>query len=51
MNHELYGYGLWGLVIINSPIFLIFAFSFYHPHTKREWRSFAAPHSKIASIE
>ena len=42
MNHEMYGYGLWGLVIINSAIFLIFAFSFYHPRTKRDWRSFGA---------
>lgn len=42
MNHELYGYGLWSLVIINSAIFLIFAFSFYHPRTKRDWRSFGA---------
>ena len=40
MNHEMYGYGLWGLVIINSALFLIFAFSFYHPKTKRDWRSF-----------
>ena len=40
MNHETYGYGLWGMVIFNSAIFLIFAFSFYHPRTKRDWRSF-----------
>ena len=40
MNHETYGYGLWGLVILNSAIFLIFAFSFYRPHTNRDWRSF-----------
>ena len=40
MNHETYGYGLWGMVIFNSAIFLIFAFSFYHPRTERDWRSF-----------
>lgn len=40
MSHETYGYGLWGMVILNSAIFLIFAFSFYHPRTKRDWRSF-----------
>ena len=35
-------YGLWTLVIINSAIFIIFAFSFTKPHTKRDWRSFGA---------
>lgn len=32
-------YGLWSLVIINSLIFIIFAFSFTHPKTYRDWRS------------
>ena len=32
-------YGLWSLVIINSLIFIIFAFSFTKPKTKRDWRS------------
>lgn len=35
-------YGLWSLVIINSAIFIIFAFSFTKPHTTRDWRSFSA---------
>jgi protein-S-isoprenylcysteine O-methyltransferase Ste14 len=35
-------YGLWSLVIINSAIFMIFAFSFTRPRTKRDWRSFGA---------
>lgn len=35
-------YGLWGLVIINSAVFIIFAFSFFKPQTKRDWRSFSA---------
>jgi protein-S-isoprenylcysteine O-methyltransferase Ste14 len=35
-------YGLWSLVIINSAIFIIFAFSFTKPKTKRDWRSFSA---------
>jgi protein-S-isoprenylcysteine O-methyltransferase Ste14 len=42
MSHDVSGYGLWGLVIVNSAIFLIFAFSFYRPSTKRDWRSFGA---------
>jgi protein-S-isoprenylcysteine O-methyltransferase Ste14 len=33
-------YGLWLLVIINSAMFIIFAFSFTRPRTKRDWRSF-----------
>lgn len=33
-------YGLWGLVIINSLVFIIFAFSFFKPKTARDWRSF-----------
>ena len=35
-------YGLWSLVIINSAIFIFFAFSFFKPRTKRDWRSFGA---------
>jgi protein-S-isoprenylcysteine O-methyltransferase Ste14 len=35
-------YGLWSLVVINSLIFIIFAFSFTKPRTKRDWRSFSA---------
>src|SRR5579864_15885 len=40
MNHDTNAYGLWSLVIINSAVFLIFAFSFTHPKTKRDWRMF-----------
>ena len=35
-------YGLWPLVIINSMVFIIFAFSFTKPKTSRDWRSFGA---------
>lgn len=35
-------YGLWPLVIINSLIFIIFAFSFAKPQSSRDWRSFGA---------
>ena len=35
-------YGLWSLVILNSAIFIIFAFSFAKPQTKTDWRSFGA---------
>jgi len=35
-------YGLWFLVVLNSAVFIIFAFSFTHPHSARDWRSFGA---------
>ncbi|WP_374350686.1 isoprenylcysteine carboxylmethyltransferase family protein [Chitinimonas sp.] len=41
MNHaDASSYGLWSLVVINSAIFIIFAFSFVKPKTARDWRSF-----------
>lgn len=36
------GYGLWSLVILNSLVFIIFAFSFAKPQSARDWRSFGA---------
>jgi protein-S-isoprenylcysteine O-methyltransferase Ste14 len=35
-------YGLWSLVLINSAVFILFAFSFFKPRTGRDWRSFGA---------
>lgn len=42
MTEQVPAYGLWFLVIVNSAIFILFAFSFFKPHTKRDWRSFGA---------
>lgn len=44
MNHEpgSAAYGLWGLVILNSVIFVAFTFSFFRPETKTDWRTFGA---------
>jgi protein-S-isoprenylcysteine O-methyltransferase Ste14 len=42
MDGEAPAYGLWLLVVINSAIFILFAFSFFKPRTKRDWRSFGA---------
>jgi len=39
---QMQAYGLWSLVIINSLVFIIFAFSFAKPQSKRDWRSFGA---------
>jgi len=35
-------YGLWSLVIVNSAIFIFFAYTFFKPQTMRDWRSFSA---------
>src|SRR3990170_5375272 len=43
-------YGLWSLVIINSLVFLIFAFSFTKPRTSRDWRSFSAFSAFIVAL-
>ena len=43
-------YGLWSLVFINSAIFIIFAFSFAKPQTKRDWRSFSAFSAFIVAL-
>jgi len=43
MSHDDFSdYGLWSLVIINSAIFILFAYTFFKPQTKRDWRSFGA---------
>ena len=43
MTHDdMPAYGLWSLVVINSAIFIFFAFTFFKPQTKRDWRSFGA---------
>ncbi len=51
MNHaDAPGYGLWSLVIINSLVFIIFAFSFAKPQTRRDWRSFGAFSAFIVAL-
>lgn len=42
MNGDASGYGLWILVVLNSAIFIMFAFSFFKPRTARDWRTFGA---------
>ncbi|MEK7114426.1 MAG: isoprenylcysteine carboxylmethyltransferase family protein, partial [Patescibacteria group bacterium] len=43
-------YGLWWLVILNSLIFIIFAFSFTKPKTSRDWRSLGAFSAFIVAL-
>lgn len=40
MNEPMQAYGLWSLVILNSVLFVFFAFSFFKPKTKLDWRAF-----------
>lgn len=42
MHSDAPAYGLWSLVLINSAIFIFFAFTFFKPQTSRDWRSFGA---------
>ncbi len=42
MTQDVPAYGLWTLVILNSAVFLMFAFSFFKPQTARDWRTFGA---------
>ena len=42
MTDEAPAYGLWSLVVINSVVFILFAYSFFKPRTPRDWRSFSA---------
>lgn len=50
MNTDTSSYGLWSLVIINSLVFIIFAFSFTKPNTPRDWRSFSAFSAFIVAL-
>jgi protein-S-isoprenylcysteine O-methyltransferase Ste14 len=43
-------YGLWSLAIINSAVFIFFAFSFAKPQTPRDWRSFGAFSAFIVAL-
>ncbi len=50
MNTMSSAYGLWPLVIINSLVFIIFAFSFAKPQSKRDWRTFGAFSAFIVAL-
>ena len=52
MNHgqDVQAYGLWSLVIIDSAFFLFFAFSFFKPKTKRDWRTFGTFSAFIVAL-
>ena len=50
MSETMPAYGLWTLVGINSAVFIIFAFSFFKPRTKRDWRGFGAFSAFIVAL-
>lgn len=50
MNHDGSAYGLWGLVLIESAFFVIFAFSFTRPKTRTDWQSFGVFSAFIVAL-
>ena len=50
MNGTAPAYGLWFLALINSAVFILFAFSFSKPKTTRDWRSFGAFSAFIVAL-
>ncbi len=50
MTYDAPAYGLWLLVVLNSAIFIMFAFSFFKPNTARDWRSFGAFSAFIVAL-
>ena len=50
MGSDTPAYGLWGLVLVNSAVFIFFGLSFFKPQTKRDWRSFGAFSAFIVAL-
>lgn len=50
MTHDAPAYGLWGLVVLNSVVFIFFAFSFFKPNTSRDWKSLGAFSAFIVAL-
>ena len=50
MSHDQSAYGLWVLVVLNSAIFIMFAYSFFKPATARDWRTFGAFSAFIVAL-
>lgn len=42
MTADTPSYGRWSLAIVNSAIFIMFAYTFFNPRTGRDWHSFGA---------
>jgi len=50
MSETASAYGLWSLVLLNSAVFILFAFSFYKPKSSRDWRSFGMYSAFIVAL-
>lgn len=50
MSENASAYGLWSLVLLNSAVFILFAFSFYKPKSPRDWRSFGMYSAFIVAL-
>lgn len=50
MEHNMWGYGLWPMVVINSMVFIIFAFSFTRPRSLTDWRTFGTFSAFIVAL-
>ena len=50
MSHEAPAYGLWVVAFLNAAVFIMFAFSFTHPRTNRDWRSLGAFSAFIVAL-
>ena len=50
MNPTVPSYGLWSLAIVNSLVFIIFAYSFAKPRSSRDWRSMGAFSAFIVAL-
>jgi protein-S-isoprenylcysteine O-methyltransferase Ste14 len=50
MNSTSNDYGLWGLVVLNTVVFIGFAYSFFKPANLRDWRSFGAYSAFIVAL-
>lgn len=43
-------YGMWSLVLLNSLVFILFAYSFTRPRIRRDWRSLGAFSAFIVAL-
>lgn len=50
MNSTENAYSLWLLVIVNSAFFILFAFSFFKPQSRRDWRTFSLYSAFIVAL-
>ena len=50
MVEDDFGGWLWSLVVVNSVIFIVFAASFFHPRTGRDWRVMGAYSAFVVAL-